>query len=301
MRINDVCIILGILMIIAAAVNLLRKELKRFEVTHYTLPMVQIKENQSGKKALKKVCRFVFLTDLHNNRFGKENEQLLAAIEKEAPDFVVCAGDMLVAKPHASMDTAIDFMKKLSKKYPIYYGNGNHEYRLRIYPKQYGDMYERYKKVLDDCGIYHLENESRMFSIGGRKINICGLEIDRRYYKRFKKTPMETSYIADEVGRKPKEYTILIAHNPVYFEQYAGWGADLTLAGHLHGGVVRLPRLGGVISPQISLFPKYSGGYYRIDGKGMLVSRGLGQHSLPIRIFNRAELVVIDLVDDKIG
>lgn len=299
MKISDVCIILGCLMMAAAVVNLLRRELKRFEITHYTLPMFHKEESHNEKKALKKVCRFVFLADLHNNCFGKQNEQLLAAIEREAPDFVISAGDMLVAKPGVSMDTAIDFIKKLSQKYPIYYGNGNHEYRLRIYPERYGDMYERYKKVLDDCGIHHLENESMMLAIGGRNINICGLEINRRYYKRFKKTPMEPSYIADEVGRKPKEYTILIAHNPAYFAQYAEWGADLTLAGHLHGGVIRLPRFGGVISPQIALFPKYSGGYYRINGKGMLVSRGLGQHSIPVRIFNRAELVVVDLVDIK--
>lgn len=299
MNISDVCIILGIILMLAGTVNMFRNELKHLEINHYTLSMVQKKEIQSGNAELKKVCRFVFLADLHNNCFGKQNEKLLAAIEKEAPDFIICAGDMLVAKPRASMETAIDFIRKLSEKYPIYYGNGNHEYRMRIYPKQYGDMYARYKNVLNECKVHHLENESRTLAIGGRRINICGLEINRKYYKRFKKTPMENFYIEREIGKKPKEYTILIAHNPAYFEQYAGWGADLTLSGHMHGGVVRLPKLGGAISPQIALFPKYSGGYYKIDGQAMLVSRGLGHHSIPLRIFNRPELIVVDLVDIK--
>lgn len=289
-------IIVGVILIILSVIHLIRLELKRFKVVHYTIPMWNVKQVPTEGKKLDKVCRFVFVSDLHNNAFGVKNERLLQAIDEAEPDFVVTAGDMLVARPGRSMETAMDFVKALTEKYPVYYGNGNHEYRLRIYPEQYGDMYDRYKKHLDDCGVHHLENAGETLQFGNRKIHIFGLEIDRKYYKRFQKTSMEDGYIEHEAGKKKNMFTLLIAHNPVYFPQYADWGANLTLSGHVHGGIVRIPKLGGVISPQFRLFPRYDGGLYREDGKYMIVSRGLGTHTIPVRIMNRAELIVVDLV-----
>ena len=85
-----------------------------------------------------------------------------------------------------------------------------------------------------------------------------------------------------------------------FFDAYAGWGADLTLSGHIHGGIVRIPGIGGVISTSYRLvFPKYDGGYYEQNQKKMIVSRGLGSHTIPVRLFNPAELVVIDLVTEE--
>lgn len=291
------CTIAGICLIMICIISLIKNELKKFKVVRYTIPMWRDKGAVKEGNKLKRVCRFVFVSDLHNHSFGKDNEQLLTAIDEAQPDFVVSAGDMIIAKPGKSMDTAIHFMEQLAKKYPVYYGNGNHEYRLRIYPEKYGDMYDRYKAVLDRLGVYHLENENITLQFENRKINICGLEIDRYYYKRFKKITMPEEYVAGEVGKKKNMFTILIAHNPAYFPQYAKWGADVTLSGHVHGGVVRLPKIGGVISPQFRLFPKYSGGLYQADGKYMILSCGLGTHTIPVRIGNRAELIVVDLVD----
>lgn len=295
----NIYIIVGIFIIILTLVNILRQELKKFKIVHYTISMQELHIEGKTGKSLEKVCRFAFLSDLHNHSYGKNNEKLLTAIDEAKPDFIVSAGDMLVAKPGHSMETAIQLMRDLASQYPVYYGNGNHEYRLRIYQKKYGDMYQKYKEVLDSCGIHHLANEKKILSFGKRKINICGLEIDRKYYKRFEKTAMEDAYIESEVGKKPNLFTILIAHNPEYFPQYANWGAELTLSGHVHGGIVRFPKLGGLVSPQLRLFPKYDGGVYKINGKYMILSRGLGTHTIPIRIFNRAELIIIDLIDIK--
>lgn len=94
-------------------------------------------------------------------------------------------------------------------------------------------------------------------------------------------------------------FEILIAHNPVYAEEYAKWGADIILSGHLHGGIVRIPFWRGVVSPQISLFPKYSGGNYQIGDSNLIVSRGLGMHTIKIRLFNEAEVVVLDIKGTK--
>ena len=121
-------------------------------------------------------------------------------------------------------------------------------------------------------------------------------ELPEKYYKRF-----HQQYISAEEIRKsiqePEEgrYNILLAHNPVYFEGYALWGADLTLSGHLHGGLVRLPLIGGVISPQVKLFPKYDCGMYEKYGRKLLVTAGLGSHSIAFRINNPAEIMLVEL------
>ncbi len=67
------------------------------------------------------------------------------------------------------------------------------------------------------------------------------------------------------------------------------------LSGHVHGGIMRLPFLGGVIAPSYKLFPKYDGGVYRGDGSVMLLGRGMGSHTLPFRFFNPAQLYAVTL------
>ena len=107
------------------------------------------------------------------------------------------------------------------------------------------------------------------------------------------------------IGRPdPKRFTVLLTHSPVYFDTYALWGADLSLCGHVHGGLMRLPFIGGVMGTRPNLFPKYSGGQYfyrAVTGKeehisSMVLTCGLGMHTLPIRIFNPGEVSVIELV-----
>jgi predicted MPP superfamily phosphohydrolase len=97
-----------------------------------------------------------------------------------------------------------------------------------------------------------------------------------------------------KIGSKEQEnFQILIAHNPIYFKNYAEWGADLVVSGHVHGGIVRLPLIGGVISPAIALFPRYDGGKYEQNGSTMVLSRGLGTHTIHVRVFNPGEVCVI--------
>ena len=117
------------------------------------------------------------LADLHNKRYGKENERLLQAIDEIGPDMVLIAGDLLTAKPRATLDVAVGFLTELAKKYPVYYGNGNHEHRLKLYPENYGDMAERYEEALTKIGIHRLVNEHKLLPEYG--ICIYGSEIDR--------------------------------------------------------------------------------------------------------------------------
>lgn len=256
----------------------------RFVVTTHTVTDSRIKRN----------ARAVVLADLHNKSYGKNNEKLLAAIAECQPDFVVVAGDILTAKPGESLDVAVHLMNELAQKYPVYYGSGNHEHRLKLYPETYGDMSERYEQALENAGVIRLVNSHVTLPEYG--ITIYGSEIDKRFYKRFKGSVMEENYLSLLLGQASEaEYNVLIAHHPDYFPEYAAWGADLVCSGHVHGGMVRIPFLGkGVVSPSVKLFPKYDGGIFAEEKCTMLLSRGLGMHTIPVRIFNPGEMLLVE-------
>lgn len=238
---------------------------------------------------------FVLLADLHNKSFGEQNEKLIAKIEELAPDGILVAGDMLTAyEKKEKYYVAMDLMRRLGERYPVYYGMGNHEQRIGIEPGDFGNLYETYMESLHQSGIEPLINEK--VDLPSANINICGLQIDRCYYRKLSRPPMAETYLPKLLGAPRKDkFQILIAHNPEYFEEYAEWGADLIVSGHMHGGLIRLPFLGGVISPRLTLFPHYDGGIFKKDGSVMILSRGLGSHTLPIRIFNPGELAFIHL------
>lgn len=245
-------------------------------------------------RRIKKPVKAVVVADLHNKRYGKDNNILLAAIREQKPDVILIAGDILTARPGKTMEPAIHFLRELAGEFPVYYGNGNHEHRLKLYPRTYGDMAGEYGQALEDMGIGPLVNSHVDLAECG--ITVYGAEIARNYYKRFKRAPMEKEYMGQLLGMPDNSrYTVLLAHNPDFFSEYAQWGADLTVAGHVHGGVIRIPFLGrGVISPGLRLFPKYDGGIFREGEAVMLLSRGLGMHTIPVRLFNPGELWVVD-------
>jgi len=281
--------IFGIIVIVCLWIILY--DTNRFEVTEYKFTDTRIR----------KKCRTVVIADLHNKSYGKKNEKLLEAIREQKPDFILVSGDVLTAKPGKSFEVATHLIAELAKDYPIYYGNGNHEHRLKLYPEVYGDMAEKYDKALEEVKVTRLVNADITLEEYG--ITVYGSEIDRFYYKRFGIQPMDIGYLPDILGKPQKDtYNILLAHNPDYFPRYADWGADLVLAGHVHGGMVRVPFVKkGVVSPNIRFFPKYDGGKFEKGKTTMLVSRGLGVHTIPIRIFNPAELPVIDFDPEEIA
>lgn len=245
-------------------------------------------------KKITRECTFVLLSDLHNKSYGRQNEKLLQRIQELNPDAVLVAGDMLTAQRGNKHRVTVEFMEQLAKMYPVYYGMGNHEHRIKKCPEKFGNLYETYMESLHRSGIEPLINES--LDMPSANITISGLLMDERYFRKFRKYPMRESYLSDMLGKPRKEvFQILIAHNPEYFEEYIRWGADMVVSGHVHGGLMRLPILGGVISPNWTLFPKYDGGEFKKEDSVMILSRGLGMHTLPIRIFNPGELVVIHL------
>lgn len=278
-------IILGIfvaLILFFLIVNI--RDMNRFVVREYTFT--------SDKVA--KEATFAFLSDLHDKSYGKENVKLLKAIEESKPDALLVGGDMIVATPGKENKKAKAFMQTLADHYTVYHGMGNHEYRSDIYRDEYGNMYDEYSKPLIEKGVKFLRNEAVVLE--DYNIEIRGVEIDRKYYKRFTVRHMEDAYIEEILGKNDAgHYEILLAHNPDYFKQYAAYEADLVLSGHVHGGIIRMPWFGGIASPAVRFFPKYNGGLYRKEKSDMIVSCGLGTHTLPMRIFNPAELIVIHI------
>ncbi len=247
---------------------------------------------------LQKDYTFVLMADQHGYVFGKDNEKLVSAIDKIHPDAILSAGDVFNArriKGKVHVESGMKLMSFLASRYPVFAANGNHEYKIKSYTSEYGNLYDRYKNTLVRAGVTYLENEAACFS--DENIRIIGLEIDRKYFRKVVKTEMKPGYISSVLGNlnneEKRRFNILIAHNPQYFPEYAQYGADLTVSGHVHGGIIRLPLLGGVISPAIALFPKYDGGKFEKDGKTMILSRGLGTHTIHVRLFNPCELVVI--------
>lgn len=239
--------------------------------------------------------RIVMLADLHNRLWGKDQKELLNAIDRLSGDLVLCAGDMVLGRKEAEMENAVMLFEGLKKRgFTVITANGNHESRMRQLKDDYGEQYEKYAEQLRSLGVQILENEACEMEFGSMKLNIYGYEMPLEYYHKFCMTPFDPGDLYQKLGKPKKEtFNILLPHNPVYFKAYAGWGADLTLAGHLHGGIIRIPGIGGVITPQAKLFPKYDRGLFEENGKYMAVSAGLGEHTVPIRIFNPPQLISI--------
>jgi len=285
------CCALAIILIIIFCVAVIYHDTHNFVVRDYSLESDKIKGDHT----------FVLISDLHGYSFGKNNEKLISAIDEIKPDVVLCAGDLFTADKKGrpiKYEPGFELAKSLAQKYPFYYANGNHEYRIKIWTGMYGNFYDRYKNRLKKFGVVFLENDS--VSISDSNIRITGLDLNMNYYKKIVKKEMEPGFLKRILGdSSEKEYQILMAHNPQYFKEYAEWGADLTVSGHVHGGIVRIPGFKGVISPAIALFPKYDGGHFEISGRHLVLSRGLGTHTIQVRMFNPCEIDVIRIKEAK--
>lgn len=264
------------------------RELRDFRVTKYRI----CSQKLNGIKREKKI---IFLSDLHNRMYGEENERLLESIRNQHPDLILIGGDMLVRKDGNSYDKTVHFLAKLPGICPVYCANGNHEQKLKELPDKYEQSYEEYKKALTASGIHMLENASETVKLDEVPVKLSGLEIPLGVYARFGKKELSLKEITDRIGEHGDDYQILLAHHPGYMKEYLAYGADLILGGHYHGCVVQLPGIGGVISTNFTLFPKYSGGIYQEGEQTAVVSRGLGTHSVPLRLWNWPELIVLEL------
>ena len=233
--------------------------------------------------------RIVQIADLHGCRFGKENRRLLETVDAEKPDLVVLTGDT-VDRKLKDYSPIFRFTKALCGKYPVLCILGNHEQELC------GSRRREFVRGLCAQGVRLLDNGVEKLERGGESITLYGVRVPLRFYRWNRHGRRRPEFAKKEMerllGTCGSEYSILLAHNPLFFESYAAWGADLTLCGHIHGGMIRLPRLGGLLSPERNFFPRYSAGLYRIGEHSMAVSCGLSKGP---RINNPPEIVSLTL------
>lgn len=243
---------------------------------------------------LSKECRFVLISDLHDKVYGSQNDKVIDAVHKINPDFIVLAGDLVTSQVNEDMTPGIELVKALSSRYRIYYGLGNHESKMQEDTERFGDKFDQLMRAVDGRNVRVLQNES--VDLPEYNIRMTGLDLALDYFAHFRIKKMKENYLQETLPEcDDRKCNILIAHNPDYFEDYARWGAQLVPSGHVHGGIMRLPVLGGVIAPSYKIFPKYDGGVYRSGAAVMLLGRGLGSHTLPFRFFNPAELYEVVL------
>lgn len=242
----------------------------------------------------------VMVSDLHNVVFGEKNQRLLEQIRRIKPDLLAVAGDLVLGKPGASLREPEEFLREGLKIAPVFYAPGNHEQRMKLYPETYGRDYLSYEKRIQRMGVRLLKNRTERIRIKDQDIAVTGLELPYEYYLKRKQKNLEKRELTRLLG-KPEKYSfqILLAHTPKYGQAYLEWGGDLIFSGHYHGGMVRLPFLGGMISPDLRLFPRFCRGKFTREDRYLIVGAGLGEHTIPVRLFNPRELVVVSCLPKK--
>lgn len=226
--------------------------------------------------------RLCLMSDLHNNK--KDLERLVTSIREFAPDVILLAGD-LVNKHKPENKQAEEFLSALARlSVPVYYSEGNHELSLA---ETYPECWHRYLTAIHKKAAY-LQNEAVCLN-GSESVYISGLSLPKEYYK--KGNLYENTALLPELSVPENAFHIMMAHNPEYASLYDKYHADLILSGHLHGGLLRLPFIGGVVSPRLRLPKGCDAGLVQLPkGNYMFVSRGLGSHTIPLRFFNRVEV-----------
>ena len=268
-----------------------------YEVTH---PEVRHFAVRTDKLSGNDKVRIAFLADLHSRTYGKDNIRLIRMVSKARPDFIILRGDMMTASSLTNRDDkAVAALEGLGNIAPVFYVPGNHEKKMmESDDEQLSERWEDYLFEMECMDLNWLADRSEIMT---EDMYIYGLDIDQQYYTKFGKAPaMPLSYIKRKLGRPDqRKFNILVAHSPEFFDTYIRSDYDLILCGHYHGGMVNLPWIGPLIAPNFTFRPEHAGGAYRKNGKVVIVSRGIGSHGINIRLFNRPEIVVIDVKHEE--
>lgn len=260
----------------------------------------------SGK--IKKKCRFVFLSDLHEKEFGEENALLLQRIQELKPDFILIGGDFPIS--HSSEDTdirdeaekGISLLDSLKRKYKVYYSFGNHEEKLLSKKEEKGQV-SAFKKALE--GVVLVDGRGIFLSEG---LFLAGFPLDISYYQPLlfkEKKPLEDAVkekwrkaFSGEKRADSSAFRIVLLHSPFYKEEALSLGEDILLCGHFHGGAIGIPFF-ALMTPQYRFFVREPRGLFRKGQQYYFISRGLGTHTINLRLNNFPELSCFDLCPEE--
>lgn len=254
----------------------------RLEISRYTIKSKKLPESFDG-------FTIAHLSDLHSESMP----ELYGAVKALKPDIIACTGDMIDDK--GGYSHALSELKAIGGVSDMYYATGNHDLWRNDFPD--------FQKEAEADGITFLRDKRAYIERDGERISISG--IDDPFSHDAYNINSNIRHSLEMLGA-PESFEILLFHRANLLDKLRDKGFDLILAGHLHGGQFRIPKVGGVLSPKSSLaggermfFPKYFGGLYEYEDTKMIVSRGLGNPMVIPRIFNRPELVFIKL--ERIG
>lgn len=274
------------------------------------------------KDKVKKTFKACIISDLHGSEFGKNNEKLISKIVDEKPDIILMSGDIITYDKTSTYEVARQFYLDLAKAVKkngignkIFASFGNHELQALTD----SSTKKMAQSVIDDAknaGINILNDESTQVEVKGNKINIMGLTYKKDAYKKFVKNTISKKICMDSLKHSLRNYievnqystnnkllnklnddsiNIVLSHHPDAWQFLKNENIDITVSGHNHGGIVRIPGVGGLITSQIRTKNTHTKGNFVYDNKYLLLSGGLGGHSIPIRLFNIPEVLFIDI------
>ena len=267
-------LLICIVLLIAFAVSL-HVSNTCIKVTHFTL--------ESEKVA--SPLRFAVISDLHSREFKDNNEKLFSLIKEQDPDIILLVGDII--SNSKTDEEGLAYFKEIYEQFcaiaPVYTSLGNHE--------RYEPATDKIKATIQQTDAFLLENSYKDINLNGDKIRLFGLS----YYRSW--DPDSNAFISDCLQTEPDVFALLLCHNPEFYQ----WGIknypiDLTVSGHTHGGMFKLPLIGPVYAPEQGLFPKYGAGFFEEENGCLAVTTGLASSPeyMP-RIFNRPEIMIIDV------
>lgn len=237
--------------------------------------------------------KILHISDLHNKEFGKNQKKLISLTKELNPDIIVVTGDLIDSRRTTidDMYIALSYMKSATDIAPVYYVSGNHEERSNLY----NDL----KIALEECGVINMGDTHKDIELNGDSISLLGLadiSSNSIISSKYNTSPLGFDEILVNLKTESNnKFTILLSHRPELIKLYSRENIDLVFSGHAHGGQIRLPFLGGLIAPNQGFFPKYTNGIHKLNSTSLVISRGLGNSLAPQRLFNRPEVVVVNL------
>ena len=261
------------LLIICAALLLLGKY--GLSVTRYTLSSDRLPDSFEG-------FRIVQLSDLHGSEFGADNKRLVRAVADESPDIIVMTGDF-IGKNQNYLPGLKILVDQLVAIAPVYFVSGNHDWAS-------GEI-EDLADMLANAGVTYLKNEYLPLTRGGESILLCGVEDPNG-----RADMIRPDELVDIINKDfPDSFVVLLGHRNYWITKYPELKVDIIFCGHSHGGIIRIPGVGGLLGTSGELLPRYDAGLFESGRYVMIVSRGLGNSISVPRFANTPEIVTLTL------
>lgn len=277
---------------------------RNFKETFYSVSSLKVNNKM----------RIIQISDLHNCSYGKDNNNIIDRVKKLKPDLIVYTGDIIDTKAKSN-ERVISLCKELAGVAPSYYIYGNNEvekyYDVALNqdaldekfgfdnnnrdPQKLLEMTDELERKLEASGVKVLKNKYDTITIGATEVDVYGvLTSNPSSFWSYSGEAFDEYIYSDENHLK-----ITAIHEPLLLEEYSpdSWG-DLVLAGHNHGGTVKIPMIGPLYTHDGGLLPDRAGhfvsGRYEVQGRPLIISAGLENKNI-FRINNQPEIVVVDI------